>query len=118
MWVKVHCLEGSLSSKTNPSKMAVVIMSTLPNSDFNSNDSFLVKEGQALYENHLKAALEPHHFGEFVAIEPVTGRYFLGETATSALVSARNAMPESQFFLMRVGYPAAHKIGGYGSRIG
>lgn len=87
-------------------------MSSLPNSAFNSNDSFLVKEGQALYENQLKATLEPHHFGEFVAIEPVTGRYFLGETATSALVTASKAMPQSQFFLMRVGYEAAHKIGG------
>jgi hypothetical protein len=87
-------------------------MSSLPNSDFNSNSSFLVEKGQALYENQLKATLEPHHFGEFVAIEPVTGRYFLGDTATSALVTASKSMPKSQFFLMRVGYPAAHKIGG------
>lgn len=91
-------------------------MSTLPNSDFNSKDSFLVDESKALYEKQLKAILEPHHFGEYVAIEPVTGRYFIGETATAALVSASKEMPEHQFFLMRVGYPAAHKLGGYGLR--
>lgn len=93
-------------------------MSTLPNpSDFNSKDSFLVDESKALYEKQLKAILEPRHFGEYVAIEPVTRRYFLGETATAALVTASKAMPEHQFFLMRVGYPAAHKLGGHGLRI-
>lgn len=91
-------------------------MSALPNSQFNSDDSFLVDESKALYEKQLKSILEPHHFGEYVAIEPVTGRYFLGLTGTAALVTASKAMPEHQFFLMRVGYPAAHKLGGYGLR--
>lgn len=70
----------------------------------------LVEDGLALYESHLKAALEPEHRGEFVAIEPSTARYFLGQTATDALVAARNAMPKSQFFLTRIGRDFAHKI--------
>jgi hypothetical protein len=77
----------------------------------------LVEVGLALYESHLKATLEPEHRGEFVAIEPSTARYFLGQTATDALVAARNAMPKSQFFLTRVGKSSAHKIGGHGTRI-
>lgn len=86
----------------------------------NSNSaipSSLVEDGQAFYESHLETALEPEHSGEFVAIEPSTGRYFLGKTATAALVAASNTMPESQFFLTRVGRNAAHKIGGHGARI-
>jgi hypothetical protein len=79
--------------------------------------SSLVEDGQALYESHLKSVLEPYHSGEFVAIEPLTARYFLGQTATAALVTARNAMPESQFFLTRVGRSAAHRIGGHGAGI-
>ena len=77
----------------------------------------LVEDGLALYESHLKTALEPEHHGEFIAIEPSTARYFLGQTATDALVSARKAMPKSQFFLTRVGKSSAHKIGGHGTRI-
>ena len=92
-------------------------MSTSLNSNSTTPDSKLDQDGEAFYENHLKAALEPHHSGEFLAIEPSSGRYFLGETATAALVAARNAMPDSLFFLTRVGRTSAHKIGGHGSRI-
>ena len=92
-------------------------MSTSPNSNFTTPNSTLDQNGEAFYENHLKAALEPQHSGEFLAIEPSSGRYFLGETATAALVAAHNAMPDSLFFLTRVGRTSAHKIGGHGSRI-
>ncbi len=87
------------------------------NSELTNNGS-LIEKGQVVYEKQLKASLEPRYSGQFVAIEPLSGRYFLGKTATSALVAARNAMPESQFFLTRVGSTSAHKISGYGSRIG
>lgn len=89
-------------------------------STLNSNSaipSSLVKDGQAFYESHLKDALEPSHSGEFVAIEPLAARYFLGQTATAALVAAHTAMPESRFYLTRIGKNAAHKIGGHGGRI-
>lgn len=91
-------------------------MSTSVNSN-SGIPSSLVEDGQAFYESHLKTELEPHHSGEFVAIEPSAARYFLGQTATAALVAARNAIPEGQFFLTRVGRSAAHKIGGHGARI-
>jgi len=41
--------------------------------------------------------------GEFVAVEPDSGRYFLGTTATAALVAAHAAMPNNLFYLTRVG---------------
>jgi len=91
-------------------------MSTSLNTNSTMPNSTLDQDGEAVYEKHL-AALEPQHSGEFVAIEPSSGRYFLGETATAALVAARNAMPDSLFFLTRVGRTSAHKIGGHGSRI-
>lgn len=92
-------------------------MSTSLNNNLATPPSNLVKDAQAFYENHLKTALEPSHDGDFVAIEPSAARYFLGQTATAALVAARNAMPESQFFLIRVGRNTTHKIGGHGAGI-
>ena len=86
----------------------------------NSNSEIspsLVEDGQTYYDIHLGKVLEPDHSGEFVAIEPSAARYFLGQTATAALIAARTAMPESQFFLTRVGRKAAHKIGGHGARV-
>ena len=66
--------------------------------------------GTAYYDDHLKTELEAHHSGEFVAIDPSTARYFLGRTATAALLAAHSAMPESQFFLTRVGKTTAHRL--------
>ncbi|MBA3356765.1 MAG: hypothetical protein H0U18_12685 [Pyrinomonadaceae bacterium] len=84
-------------------------MSILSNSNSTTPPSTLVEDGLAVYEK-LRATLESEHSGAFVAIEPSSGRYFLGETATAALVAARDAMPESLFFLTRVGRTSAHKI--------
>jgi len=76
----------------------------------------LSQEGKRVYQERLKAVLEPEHIGRFVAIEPNSGRYFLGDSGAEALIAARDAMPESLFFLARVGYPAAASLGGYGFR--
>ena len=76
----------------------------------------LIEEGKRVYTERLQTVLEPEHTGRFVAIEPQTGRYFLGDTGSEALVAARSAMPDSLFFLARIGYPAAHSIGGYAYR--
>ncbi len=72
--------------------------------------SALARKGEGLHNTELKAALEPLHSGDFGAIEPFSKLYFLGKTATAVLVTARDAMPESQFFLTRVGRRSAHKI--------
>ncbi len=64
------------------------------------------------YEEKLKPILEPEHNGEFVAIEPYLGKYFIGETNTKAMLNALASLPESKFYFVRIGYKYAHKIGG------
>jgi hypothetical protein len=77
----------------------------------------LVTRGQIAYREKLASILEPSHDGEFVAVEPDSGRYFLGETATAALVTAHTAMPNNLFYLTRVGRETAHTVGGHATRI-
>ena len=72
------------------------------------------QEGRRIYEEKLKALLEPQHKGRFVAIEPTTGEYYLGDTDAEALLTAHAAQPESRFYLKRIGYDYTHKIGSYG----
>lgn len=67
-----------------------------------------------LYEEKLKAILEPKENGKFVAIEPETETYFLGTTALEAIKAGHSSFPDKILFLGRVGFPAAYKIGGYG----
>lgn len=68
--------------------------------------------GRQFYEEQLKASLELEHKGRFVAIEPETGSYFLGNNGAEALVATHEAMPGSQFYLKRIGYDMTYRLGG------
>ena len=81
-----------------------------------SQKQTLVARGKAFYAKHLQTLLEPQHEGQFLAIAPDAGRYFLGPTSVAALDAARAAMPENLFYLTRVGYGAAFTIGGHVAR--
>ncbi len=78
----------------------------------NTDFSELTTLGMKFYEEKLKLILEPGHNGEFVAIEPYSERYFIGETNTKAMLNALDKMPDSKFYFVRIGYEYAHKIGG------
>src|SRR6266567_7702487 len=77
----------------------------------------LVRRARQLYEQKLRIVLEPNQHGRYVAIEPDTGRYFLGDTGTAALVDAHTSMPQHSFYLARIGYEAADSLHGHGNRI-
>jgi hypothetical protein len=78
----------------------------------------LAEGGQRLYDDRLKALLEPEHEGEFVAIDPDSERFFLGPTGLAALRAGRKELPDKLFYLLRVGQDAAYRMGGYGARRG
>ncbi len=92
-------------------------MSTLRKGGTDTADE-LIESGQRFYDKHLRQSLEPEQTGRYVAIEPDSGRYFLGDTGTEALLDARQALPESLFYLARIGHPAADTLSGYGRRNG
>ena len=92
-------------------------MSTLRKNVLETSDD-LVKSGQRLYDELLRELLEPSQAGRYVAIEPGSGKYFLGDTGTEALIEARRALPEAMFYLARVGYSVADTLSGYGRRVG
>jgi hypothetical protein len=56
--------------------------------------------GKKLYEEKLKAILEPQEHGKFVAIEPETGQYFLGVTALEAIKKGTPISP-TKFYSWR-----------------
>jgi hypothetical protein len=64
-----------------------------------------------LYEREWKAQLEAEHPGQFVAIEPQSRSYCLGETFLSAALSAKHAHPDRTSFVIRIGRDAAFHIG-------
>lgn len=89
-------------------------MSTTLISAATTND--IAERGQLFYDEHLRTALEPEHSGRFVAIEPESGRHYLADTAIDAIDRGRAETADKLFYLVRVGSPTAHRIGGYGTR--
>lgn len=67
----------------------------------------LVKKGKQLYETKLRRLLEPEHKGEYIAVEPESGDYYLGRTMSETYEKAAEEHPDKKFFLARVGYKAA-----------
>ncbi len=64
--------------------------------------SGFAKRGYSIYKK-LKRVLEAEHLGEYVAIEPKSGEYFLGKTMGEALDKAEQKYPEAKFFVVKVG---------------
>jgi len=72
-----------------------------------AEDGHLLNRGKRLYQTRLKRLLEPEHTGEYVAIEPDSGDYYLGYTMSEAYEKAAAEHPGKKFYLARVGYKAA-----------
>ncbi len=71
----------------------------------------LARRAQSLYERRLKAKLEATNEGDFVAIEPDSGDYFVGKTMSEAIQSARAAYPDRLGFAIRVGHKNTVELG-------
>lgn len=72
----------------------------------------VVEHAKRVYEEELRVVLERNHHGEFVAIEPQSRSYFLGETFIDAAMSAKQAHTDRKSFVIRIGYDAAFHLGG------
>ncbi|MBC7964420.1 MAG: hypothetical protein H7Z17_00730 [Fuerstia sp.] len=70
-----------------------------------------IQKAELVYEKQLSGILEPDHIDEFVAIEPLSGDYFLGKTLSDAIGASRSAYPDRLAHAMRVGHKAALHIG-------
>jgi multimeric flavodoxin WrbA len=72
----------------------------------------VIDRARRIYANQLQNELESKHMGRFVAIEPESGEYFLGDTFDEAVKSARTKYPSRLSHTIRVGHGAAFHIGG------
>ena len=76
----------------------------------------LERDAEWIYQHRLKQQLEQSHPDAFVAIEPVSGNYFLGATLSEAIGAARKAHPDRLAHALRVGHKAAVHLGAVGQQ--
>jgi hypothetical protein len=72
----------------------------------------VIDRAKRIYADQLQAALESQHRNRFVAIEPESGDYFLGDTFDEAVKSARPEHPSRLSHTIRIGRRAAFHLGG------
>ena len=72
----------------------------------------VIARAKRIYAEQLQAALEPQHRNRFIAIEPESGDYFLGDTFDEAVKSAQAKHPTRLSHTIRIGHRAAFHLGG------
>jgi len=71
----------------------------------------VIDRAKQIYASQLQSDLERAHMDRFVAIEPESGEYFLGDTFDEAVKSARTKYPTRLSHTIRIGHRAAFHIG-------
>jgi len=75
-----------------------------------SSQSNIAQAARTIFER-IRGALEASHKNQFVAIEPISGEYFLGATLSDAIGASRRAHPGRLAHAFRVGHKAAVHFG-------
>ncbi len=72
----------------------------------------IIAKAKAIYAEQLQAVLESTHRDRYVAIEPESGEYFLGNTFDEAVRSAQAKYPSRSSHTIRIGHRAAFHMEG------
>lgn len=71
----------------------------------------VIERAKQIYAEQLRHVLEPRHVNRFVAIEPESAEYFVGDTFDEAVKLARVKHPSRLTHIIRIGHPAAFHMG-------
>jgi hypothetical protein len=72
----------------------------------------IVRRGEEIYQRDLRAQVEAGHRGEFLVLDIETGSYEIDRDEVAAVDRAMAKNPDGARYILRVGYPAAHRLGG------
>lgn len=65
---------------------------------------------RSIYESRLRAMLERDHLNRYVAIEPYSGDFFIGDTMGDAIDNALEAYPNCVTHTIRIGHPVVFEL--------
>ena len=72
--------------------------------------SSVAADARVIFDN-IKDLLAAAHAHQFVAVEPISGRYFLGVTLSEAIGASRQQYPDRLAHAFRLGHQAAVHFG-------
>jgi hypothetical protein len=71
----------------------------------------IARRGQALYEERLRAKVDPRDRGKFLVLDIETGEHELDVDELAALRRAKRKNADAVLYILRIGYPVAYRIG-------
>jgi hypothetical protein len=69
------------------------------------------RRGDELYEQQVRAQVEPGNQGKVVAIDVHTGAFHVADTALEAAKGLRGQHPDAEVWFVRIGHRALHRLG-------
>lgn len=88
-----------------------VILSARRTAMISEESKRVAERARTIYDSQLREQLEQVHSGRYVCIEPMSGRYFLGDTFDEAVHAAIDAVPDRLTHTLRIGHSAALHLG-------
>ena len=83
---------------------------TVENSIITNETRVVIDQAKKIYERY-REALEAEHRDQYVAIEPISGDRFVGDSLNAAVRAARSAYPTRLSHTIRIGHDAVFHIG-------
>jgi hypothetical protein len=75
------------------------------------------RRGKAIYARDILPKLSSKDVGKFLAIDVDTGEFAMSRDEMKAGDNLRRRLPQSQIFMVRVGYATARSFGGRQKRV-
>lgn len=69
--------------------------------------------GEEIYEQRLRAEVEPGNRGKFIVIDIETGDFEIDDDDLEATKRVLARRPEAVLYGLRIGYPTAYTLGGH-----
>ena len=77
-----------------------------------SDAAQVIERGQAMYEQQIRAQVEPKYNGKILVLDVDTGDFEVDADTIAALDRAKAKRNDAALFVLRVGSPTAVKSGG------
>lgn len=81
----------------------------MPYSDYSHGS--IAARGEKIYHQQLREKVEAKHRGEFLTIDIETGNYEIDADEVTSSMRLLEKHPNAVMYCLRVGFPAAHRIG-------
>ena len=71
----------------------------------------IAARGEAIYHQQLREKVESTHKGKFLTLDIETGSYEIDADEVASSMRLLDKHPDAVMYCLRIGFPAAHRIG-------